>query len=227
MRTWALIPVKAKHTAKSRLSGCLSPAQRSKLCCTMLEDVLDGLDQSKLLTGVALYGPDPEIAAVAARRNLLFLGQTNDVAGLNASVADGVRRLACFGAEIIAVLASDLPYLKGDELDHSLAEIIANRGCAVIPDRLRNGTNGLVFPAVTPPTFCFGPDSFARHLSASDTDLPRRVFTLPSFADDIDSPDDLTRLARVTGRTGGLRAHAFAQALNVWAPELSRKEILP
>lgn len=212
---WALLPVKEGARAKSRLAGILTPPQRADLQQAMLLDLLDGLRASQLLSGIALCGPDPATATLAARSGHTFIHQPAGTDGLNAAVAFATRALSSSGARIVAVLPADLPFLDGAELDIAIAAAALSRACAVVPDRRGTGTNGLVFPASTPPEFRFGPDSFRRHLDRpSDQRLPpRRALRLASLACDIDLPDDLEQLRDKASGDRARRARALALTL--------------
>ncbi|MVA95838.1 2-phospho-L-lactate guanylyltransferase [Nitratireductor sp. CAU 1489] len=212
---WALIPVKEGARAKSRLAGILTPRQRTDLQQAMLLDLLDELRASQLLSGIALCGPDPATATLAARSGHTFIHQPTGTDGLNAAVAFATRTLSSSGARIVAVLPADLPFLDSAELDIAIAAAALARVCAVVPDRHGTGTNGLVFPASTPPEFRFGPDSFRRHLDRpSDRRLPpRRALRLASLACDIDLPNDLEQLRDAVSGDSAHRARALVRAL--------------
>ncbi|PSM17467.1 2-phospho-L-lactate guanylyltransferase [Nitratireductor sp. StC3] len=212
---WALLPVKEGARAKSRLAGILTPPERADLQQAMLLDLLDGLRASQLLSGIALCGPDPATATLAARSGHTFIHQPAGTDGLNAAVAFATRALARSGARIVAVLPADLPLLDGAELDLAITAAALSGACAVVPDRRCTGTNGLVFPASTPPEFRFGPDSFRRHLGRPDDRRipPRHGLRLASLACDIDLPDDLERLRATPSGDRGHRSRALARAV--------------
>lgn len=212
---WALIPLKAPFEAKSRLSGVLNPNQRARLQQAMLEDLLEGLSGSRLLSGVALYGPRPFRNLDAAPLRVIHLRQSAHVRGLNAAVAEGVGQLVDLGAEIIAVLPGDLPLADGRELDRPIADVMWGGHRAVIPDRWREGTNGLVFRAGAQSRFGFGPDSFRKHLDEAGN-VPAKwikVFELSTFASDIDTSDDLDALRRDQRGFRGWRTRAAIDAM--------------
>ncbi|MHA6688456.1 2-phospho-L-lactate guanylyltransferase [Mesorhizobium sp. A556] len=191
---WALIPLKAAAEAKTRLAGLLDAGQRASLQQAMLEDLLEGLADSRLLSGLAIYGPEPVRGPCATNPDLVHLRQPADARDLNAAVTDGVCRLVRGGAGVIAVLPGDLPLIEGEELDHALSDVAARGHCAIIPDRWREGTNGIVFPAAAQLRFGFGLQSFQRHLGdgGEGTAWPREALDLASFAGDIDTAEDLT-----------------------------------
>lgn len=208
---WALIPLKGSREAKSRLSPPLDDKQRAAIRTAMLVDVLEGLQQSRLLTGVALYTPEPEIPAVTPHHIVIKLHQPNYVDSLNIAVEDGARRLISAGADMIAVLPADLPLLDGRELDLALAEADATQTSVVIPDRWGEGTNGIVFPASVPQRFRFGTGSFRRHLGSVEAGPPSRPMQLGSFAIDIDTPADLLAFGQMPPRRCGSHTRSFIE----------------
>lgn len=193
---WALIPIKAQAEAKSRLSGMLTPVQRRELQTAMLADLLQGLSESRLLDGVAIYAPEELAMPAGLGRPVIQFAQASHVRDLNAAVADGAGRLARLGAQFVAVLPGDLPLLEAADLDSALS-LAASRTCRlVMPDRWKTGTNGLVFPSDAPPRFHYGSDSFTRHaLDRCMNAAAHRttVLELRSFFFDIDTPEDISQ----------------------------------
>ena len=212
MGVWALIPIKGKRQAKTRLSCNMTERQRVTFRYAMVEDLLDGLSQSRLLNGVALYGPDDETEALAARRGVAFLRQTNHVDGLNQALRDGTRRLANAGADIIAVLPGDLPVLRGTDLDLPLAATSDTGRRSIVANRQGDGTNCLVFKTSTPPVFAFGSRSFQRHLAQGSDGQRPSVWDLHSIALDIDTPQDINHLCALSPDVGGRRTFRLARA---------------
>ena len=65
------------------------------------------------------------------------------------------------------------------------------------PSRRRDGTNALLLdpPSVISPSY--GPDSFSRHQSqANEKGVPFQIYTAPSFALDVDLPEDFEVLQK-------------------------------
>lgn len=224
---WALIPVKSAVEAKTRLAGKLCLQQRIRLQRAMLADLLEGLAACRLLSGIALYGPETRTAEEGTYLRVIHLRQPADVQGLNGAVSDGTQCLVEAGADVVAVLPGDLPLAEGEELDRVLSNVAQQRCCAVIPDRWRNGTNGLVFPAEAHLRFSFGPESFERHLSERQA-CSSEALELTSFALDIDTTEDLIafRQAQQWPRGRFTRAVIDGIAREIGdAAEVSAKEI--
>lgn len=85
------------------------------------------------------------------------------------------------------VIHGDLPFVSVEDIAVILAE--AGGGCAIAPDRQGSGTNAIALSDPTGFGFAFGPDSFARHLTAAKGQA--RVVARPGLGFDIDTPDDL------------------------------------
>lgn len=224
---WALIPVKGDAAAKSRLSPELCPQQRNAIRTAMLTDVLEGLQRSERLAGVAICGPQPAFPAATGRLERLMLRQAAHVDGLNPAVEDGVRTLAAAGARVIAVVPADIPLLDGRELDRALVEADAGQGTVVIPDRHGEGTNGIVFPARLAPRFRFGPGSYRLHLEGDGAGTRPRAMPLASFATDIDLPADLAAFARAAPSSAGRHTRAFLRARPAHESELAISREIP
>lgn len=209
---WALIPLKAAAEAKSRLSPALDVPERAGLRHAMLRDLMKGLVRSELLSGIAVYGPEPEFPATTPGIRQVGLQQASHVRDMSMASTDGARTLAGMGAEIIAVIPGDLPLVDGRELDAAFAEAEKMQGTIVIPDRHGTGTNGMVFPAGSVPCFQFGSDSFGRHCEPVGRGAGARAMPLASFAIDIDTPADLAAFCRQSRINAGLHTQSFISA---------------
>ena len=205
--TWAVVPVKTLDAAKRRLAGALDPAARRGLSLAMLADVLDALDATPGLGGIAVVSRDADVAALARRRGLRVILETG--AGLNAAVAQAANVLSANvlsasaeGCARLLVMPADLPLAAPEEIAAVLAALPEAPGLTLVPDRHGVGTNAL---ACTPPDAVapsFGAGSFARHLEAArNAGIPATVLRLPGLGLDIDTPEDLRALMETPGAT--------------------------
>ena len=175
-----LVPVKAFHLAKARLSGALTPDERSKLARDMASLVVDaaqGLD-------VWVVCDDDEVASWAHERGAGVSWQPKG--DLNAAVFAATRARFVAGATQVAVVHSDLPLVADLHwlVDRS-AEVI------LVPDRHGTGTNVISTP--TPRfEFAYGIGSFMRHVTeAHRLGLPLTVVHDDLLGWDVDVPSDL------------------------------------
>lgn len=207
VQAWALVPVKSPIWAKTRLSVMLSPSERSQLQWAMLQDVLDQLQASKWLAGVAIVCPDPTIQALVTARGIRVIGDEPEGGGLNGAVAHGVDRLRRSGADMVAVLPGDVPLLTADDIDRAILSAVHENTRVVVPDHNREGTNALIFWADRVPQFRFGQNSYQLHLH-DRSNGPVRGLPLASFNRDIDWPDDLTALRQRRGQGGAPKTNS-------------------
>jgi 2-phospho-L-lactate guanylyltransferase len=212
--TWAVVPVKDLERAKQRLAGALDPIARRGLSLSMLADVLDALDATPGLDGIAVVSRDADVAALARRRGLRVIPEAG--AGLNAAVAQAANVLSAEGCARLLVMPADLPLAAPEEIAQILAALPVVPGLALVPDRHGVGTNAL---ACTPPDAVapgFGDDSFARHLEAvRNVGIPATVLRLPGLGLDIDTPEDLRAFMETPGATW---THAALRAARSPAP---------
>ncbi len=213
---WALVPVKALASGKSRLEASLPTEQRIALQRAMLEDVLAALLRSRALAGVAVVTRDPAVAAIAHEAGAEVIAEPEASAGLNAALAAGAAVLAARGAAYALVVPADVPLLDPSEVDTLVAQVRLAPSTLVVPSRDRSGTNGLLVRLDPPPVFRFGEDSHRRHLEGAHGE--RAVssavsWPAASFALDIDTPDDLAALRQaVSNRPVG----AIAERTAAW-----------
>jgi len=180
--THVLVPVKAFHEAKVRLSPVLDDAARALLARLMADVVLAAA--RPLPTAVVCDDQAVADWARAAGAEVLW----RPGRGLNGAVEDGVAHLAEAGAARVVVAHADLP-LAGD-----LASVADgdDDGVVVVPDRRDDGTNVISVPAGAGFRFAYGPGSCARHLAeARRLGLAVEVRRDDRLAWDVDVPDDL------------------------------------
>jgi len=207
VQAWALVPVKSPTLAKTRLSSLLSPSEREQLQWAMLQDVLDQLQASKWLFGVAIVCPDPRIQALVSARGIRVIGDESMSAGLNSAVAHGVNQLRASGADLLTVIPGDVPLLKAADIDRAILSMVQENTMVVVPDHNREGTNALAFWADRVPEFQFGKNSFQLHLEDRRSG-PVRALPLASITRDIDCPDDLAALRQKRGQGGAPKTNS-------------------
>lgn len=209
---WVLVPLKAREEAKSRLSPALDASHRAGLRDAMLLDVIEGLMRSRLLSGIAVYGPAPEFPVATPAISQLNLHQPGSVRDMSMASADGAGTLAAMGAEFIAIVPGDLPLVDGRELDAAFAAARSAMATIVIPDRHGSGTNGMVFPAGAIPRFQFGGHSFSPHCEPEEHGARAQPMELGSFAIDIDTAADLAAFRQQAQSDAGLHTLGFINA---------------
>ena len=182
-----LVPVKALKEGKSRLSGCLNPPQRERLCRMMLRNTLR---MSSKLGRTIVVSDDPSVAeAVAKFRDASVTFQLTDVPrDLNRALHEG--RLHAVKNDSVLVLPIDLVSLRPETLR---AACVRSDTVTIAPERIFQGTNLLHLPPLVARSFVFmfGPGSFSRHKDeARRLGLNPEVLNAADAALDIDTPAD-------------------------------------
>jgi len=138
VRLAVLVPVKRFSAAKGRLTGVLADSERAALAEWMASRVLGVV--AELPTFVAC--DDDEVATWARRMGATVIWGPG--LGLNSAVDDGVAHITSSGYDHVLVSHADLA-IPGALLD------VARTGCVtLVPDRRRDGTNVMSFPATHP-----------------------------------------------------------------------------
>lgn len=175
-----LIPVKAFHEAKLRLSSALNATERANLARRMAALVVSAAAPLP----VTVVCDDLEVRRWAESVGAAVVWRPGR--GLNGAVSDGVERLARAGAGKVIVAHADLP------LASSLAWVADFDGVTLVPDRHDDGTNVACIPASAGFRFGYGPGSFGRHSAeAARLHLPLRIVRDPLLGWDVDLPADL------------------------------------
>jgi 2-phospho-L-lactate guanylyltransferase len=179
VETAVLIPIKAFHAAKGRLSGWLPAPDRARLARWMAEQVI--IAAKPLPTFIACDDEDVAGWAESLGAHVLW----GPGLGLNGAIDQGVDTIAGKGADHVIISHGDLP------LADDLSRFARPGQIVLVPDRRRDGTNVLARPcAVTLPA-AYGGGSFRTHLDAAlATGTPVTVCIDPRLSIDIDTIDD-------------------------------------
>ena len=186
MTCWVIIPFKQPEQAKGRLAAALDKAQRLQLAGAMLQHVVGAARQAANVQQLCLVGPKlpdllPDVPLLA-----------DPGFGLNPALQVALTHVSRELAARMIVLFADLPLLTSQDIE-LLAAAPADT-IAMAPDRHGTGTNALSLPLPEARgfTFCFGPDSFARHRAEANR-LGIRIEEVHSqgLARDVDMPEDL------------------------------------
>ncbi len=200
-----LLPLKHHSSAKHRLAGVLSVAERGSLVQAMAGDLLQTLTRQSGVSRIVTVSGDPQAARLAARWKVEFLDESElgGACGLNDVVNSAARRLAARTTEDLACVAGDLPLLSAEELGEFISAHIAARrysasarpSVTLVPDRWRQGTNLIAWQPASGFSVAFGPGSLERHRRQAASN--GATFTLCESAGgghDIDEPRDLHAL---------------------------------
>ncbi|MDQ3929730.1 MAG: 2-phospho-L-lactate guanylyltransferase [Chloroflexota bacterium] len=194
MKTVAVVPIKSLLQAKSRLAGMLTPTERAGLAREMLALVLDAIQQSGVIAGVAVISPRPEELHLPPGVTPLLQMEE----GLNALLEQGRDWATAQGADALMLAFADLPLLLPTNIQ-SIVPIAKSPNTVVLaPDRHEQGTNLMLLhpPALIP--FSFGPNSYDAHRAAALAAGARlEVYRSCGTALDIDTPDDLACLEQL------------------------------
>ncbi len=185
MRVAVIIPVKSFTVAKGRLSDTLSPAEREKLA----RDCAGTVVRAARPMPTYVVCSDPSVASWARDSGAEVVHC--DVPGLDNAVSAGRRRAVDDGFDHVVVAHADLPLAR--TFDHVAVE----GAVSIVTDRHNDGTNVLSFPAVSPFTTAYGPDSCSNHVQlARSVGLRCVMLDDPDLALDLDTADDLNELTR-------------------------------
>lgn len=208
----ALLPVKSLTNAKARLGAALSAAERESLTRAMLADMIEALAATPGLERTYVLSSDAAVLRAAADLGAEPLHEESDpevgapaqkqiaIGSLNRAVAAAAERLAAAGVARLLTIPGDVPLIEPDEVAAAFRVDASAYPVVLVPSGGGAGTNGLL---LSPPTVIvprFEGDSLAAHMEACrEHGVAFRVLPLPSFALDVDTPEDLAELARRGG----------------------------
>jgi len=199
-QTYAIVPVKASSTAKSRLARALSSGNRRTLALAMLSDVLEALHKTRGLQRIVVVTRDIDAARLATRKRALVISEGR-AHGLNSAIRAGLRFAEREGADQALIIPADIPLAKSSDFQAILKK--GHKGdIIIVPSHDLRGTNALLLhpPRVMPVSY--GIDSFRRHSRlAQERNLTIRVLKLQSVGLDADTPLDIIAIRSAFGNT--------------------------
>ncbi len=191
---WALLPVKRLEHTKLRLAGALSQAQRRQLSMCMLDDILNTLDETVVISGVTVISCDEAVISLAQDHHADVLNTGVDH-GYASDVLKGVEATSNKVLDKALIIPADVPELEHTDL--SYLDQVHKEGVTLCPAGSDGGTNAIVF---TPPLaigLMYGENSFEKfRREAEQRRVPVNIARPAGLVRDIDRPDDLLALRR-------------------------------
>jgi 2-phospho-L-lactate guanylyltransferase len=191
---WAIVPVKPLRRSKSRLSTVLSEDERTSLSRELLTHTLDILGKVPGVEHTLVVSRD-SMALSLARDHGAHTVQENGTPELNRALIRATLVARGYGVSRVLILPADLPLITGEDIERFVALGVDPPVVVIAPDRHGTGTNALLSSPPGLIEYDFGPDSFQRHVDRATASGARlEVCRLPSFALDVDLPEDLELL---------------------------------
>jgi 2-phospho-L-lactate/phosphoenolpyruvate guanylyltransferase len=192
-----LVPVKNLSAAKQRLAPVLGQSARSELARQMLVDVVETLSAYRQAT-VALVTSDPFALELAEARGFEVIHDARNRSETEA-IQMATRVAVERGEKSTLVIPADIPLVEVEDI-RAICEAEPERGSVLVPSHDQRGTNAaLRRPAALFPLE-FGNDSFMPHLAAGvRSGNTCVVLSLARVALDVDTPEDLSRMADAPG----------------------------
>lgn len=186
-----LIPAKPFSQAKTRLDSVLSGDERIKLSRFLL---IRTLRLAKSIGDVAVISRSASVRRVAKNEGAWAL--VEHASTLNTAITQGIEWVIQRNIENLLILPIDLPLLRVSDLKQFIALAQTSPAMVIAPCRHEQGTNALF---VHPPTLIepqFGINSFQKHCTqARRLGIQPVIHRVPTFAFDLDSPDDWQQLS--------------------------------
>ncbi|MCS6770265.1 MAG: 2-phospho-L-lactate guanylyltransferase [Candidatus Caldarchaeum sp.] len=184
--------MKKLEKAKTRLSKALSESQRRALVLRLFIRTARLCEKAGL--EVVSVTSDPVVAEASERRGWGLV--VDKGLGLNGSLKAAIEKLS---EGPMLVVLPDLPFLRTENIQTVLS-IGRTTGCVICPDLRLKGTNMLYLSSVNAFTPMFGYDSYRRHLTSLLRLYPASTFVELGTALDIDTPNDLLLLSKLSTR---------------------------
>ncbi|RIK42315.1 MAG: 2-phospho-L-lactate guanylyltransferase [Chloroflexi bacterium] len=195
LRVVGLLPVRRLDDAKGRLGPTVSPEDRAGLALALLQRAICALFDGGV-ERVAVITRDERLIDNPPDPRLDILQQVDR--GLNPAVVAGQRWAESVGADALLIVLPDLPLVRGADIAAVLAAVPSVPGAVLAPDRHNTGSNALLLapPGCIAPAF--GEGSAPAHRAAlSAAGVPWSEVRRPGLSLDLDTPDDLARLAEL------------------------------
>lgn len=183
-----VVPMKALHLAKSRLSTRLESAERAALSLAMLKRVVNAATRSSARE-VWVVGGDTTV-----RQTTSSLGATwypEDGISLNESLEQAFRVVSATGLAAM-YLPADLPFVETGDIDEFIEFSGGGQRLTLASARRDGGTNAILVPSDSPFRPSLGSGSFKRHQEhANALGLSVTICNNAGLGYDLDTPEDL------------------------------------
>jgi len=191
MTLWAIVPVKPLRRGKSRLAGVLTEEERLDLNSQLLIHTVDILSDIPDIEQVLVVSRD-QAALALARAHGARTVQENGAPELNVALTRATIVAKRYATRGVLIIPSDLPMISKEDVYAMLALVQDPPVVVLSPDRKKEGTNAMVVCPVGLIEYDYGPNSFERHCQrARQAGARLEICELPSFALDMDVPEDL------------------------------------
>jgi 2-phospho-L-lactate/phosphoenolpyruvate guanylyltransferase len=191
MNLWAIVPVKPLRRGKSRLSGVLTPDERSMLNKHLLSHTLETLTGIPELEQILVVSRDPAALALARDHGARTVLE-NGAPQLNVALTRATIVARNYAARGVLIVPADLPLITPQDVRYMLECAQEPPVVAIAPDRHRTGTNALLVNPIGLIHYDFGAGSFQRHCDlARQSHADLKICELSSLALDVDLPEDL------------------------------------
>lgn len=199
MTIWAIVPVKPLRRGKSRLASALSKDERTNLNRLLLEHTLTSLADLNEIEHVLVISRDTEVLAIAREHGARTVRE-DGAPKLNTALQRATVVAQVYATRGVLVLPADLPLLTREDI-LTLIERAKNPPVVVIaPDRHKKGTNALLISPAGLIEYDFGENSFKQHCKrAKQAGARLEIVNLPSLGLDLDLPEDLVLLDKLSG----------------------------
>jgi len=192
----AVVPLKILSQAKSRLAPSFDSQERREFVLSMLEDVLNTLRDSKLVTRIFLVTRQADIGLKLDVEGIDILADSADT-DLNSALhlaTDYARKH--HNERQLIIIPADVPLITESDIHGilTLAEQV-DPPLAVAAPSDNGGTSALLRKPPDAIDVQFGPSSFRNHQDvAKNKGIAFLEYQSPTLALDIDTPDDLQAL---------------------------------
>lgn len=194
MQVAAIIPVKTFSNAKSRLG--LSQEKTAQLCKIMLEQVLESISQSKVITKSILVSKDENALQIGKKFGTVQIFEDNET-GVNHAVSLADKYLAENGFDTSVVFPQDIPLMQPQDITNLIRFQTTKTSLLVVPSRKFDGTNALVRTPVDVIETHYDEDSYKIHLTTGKSRGISTSFVLISrMMWDVDNQSDLEFIMR-------------------------------
>jgi 2-phospho-L-lactate guanylyltransferase len=198
--TWAVVALKSPAAAKSRLRPFCADEERRALYFLMARKALLALLAVPAIDRVLAVTASDEVEKFVTDLGGSVVRQPQDL-GTQSAYAHALASV--MGGEVppptrVLMISGDLPLISAAAVGELLHQCHEQPGVTIIPDRRRQGTNGLVCSPPDAVEPCFGEDSLRRHRCAARARGHQvQVIESQALSLDIDDHEDLVLLSEL------------------------------
>ena len=176
---------------------CISQDAKISLCRLMLDEMLQTLSASPLLSEIIVITKEQEALNMAIDHGAVVICDEHE-RGVNAAVSLADKHIEQNGIDATVVFPQDIPFTRVRDVEFLLRDQFPPNFVTIVPSRKFDGTNALVRMPYNIMGTCYDNDSYHAHVKTAKNHTRNwSVLFVDRIMMDMDEMEDLEQAVRL------------------------------